>query len=43
MLSRILLAWCRIWHDDPCWPIRGSYECRSCQRKHPVRWANAAR
>lgn len=31
--------WCRLMHAAPMWPIRGSYQCRTCGRSYPVPWA----
>ena len=30
--------WCKLFHDEPMWPVRGQYQCRRCLCYHPVRW-----
>jgi hypothetical protein len=37
-MARIADFWCRFMHDEPMWPTHGWYECRTCRRRHPVRW-----
>ena len=37
-LVRIGFWWCRMLHDAPQWPIHSGYRCRTCGRRHAVRW-----
>jgi hypothetical protein len=37
--SKLGEMWCDLMHNAPMWPIHGQYECRTCGRRHPVRWA----
>ena len=32
-------AWCRAMHKSTMWPIHGEYECKTCLRRYPVKWA----
>lgn len=34
----VSIAWCRIFHPAPCWPVGGRYECPACFRAYPVPW-----
>jgi len=36
--ARIGALWCRLMHTQPMWPMHGQYECRTCGRRHRVRW-----
>lgn len=38
--EKIGRMWCRVMHDSPMWPIHGHYQCGSCGRQFPVRWAD---
>jgi hypothetical protein len=31
--------WCTLMHESLSWPIHGKYQCRTCGRQYPVRWA----
>jgi hypothetical protein len=35
------VLWCRLWHAEPMWPIRGRYSCRICGRSYWGPWAGA--
>jgi hypothetical protein len=39
MAERLSGLWCRLMHDAPMWPMRGSYRCRTCGWSYPVPWA----
>lgn len=30
--------WCRLFHRQPMWPIKGKYLCRICLCEHAVLW-----
>lgn len=36
--DRIAVAWCRMFHPEPSWPIHGRYCCPACLRSYPVPW-----
>jgi len=36
--DRFAIGWCRRFHSRTSWPIRGHYECLTCQRTYPVPW-----
>jgi hypothetical protein len=38
-ISKLGGIWCDLMHNAPMWPTHGQYECRTCGRRHPVRWA----
>jgi hypothetical protein len=40
--TRIGDLWCRLMHAEPMWPAHGHYECRTCGRRFPVFWDQAA-
>jgi len=40
--GRLAHLWCRLMHTEPMWPSHGQYECRTCGRRHPVRWEQPA-
>ena len=39
VVSKLGGMWCDLMHNAPMWPIHGQYECRTCGRRHPVRWS----
>jgi hypothetical protein len=41
-MNRIGDLWCEFMHAAPMWPIHGQYECATCGRRRPVRWAEAS-
>jgi len=37
-MNRIKDLWCNVFHNDPMWPLNGTYRCRRCLRQHVVTW-----
>ena len=36
MIERLLIFWCRYFHDDIYRPVGGQYRCAICLREYPV-------
>jgi hypothetical protein len=36
--NRVAIEWCRTFHPEPYWPVRGHYRCRVCLRSYGVPW-----
>ncbi len=40
LLISIGFRWCRMMHrSGDMWPYRDHYECKTCQRRHPIKYA----
>jgi hypothetical protein len=37
-ISEMGRMWCKVWHPEVTWPVRGQYRCRSCHRIYSVPW-----
>jgi hypothetical protein len=41
-IDRTRRLWCRLFHDQPMWPVSGRYQCRVCLIYHDVCWEKTA-
>ncbi len=43
LLERFERFWCMHMHAEIMWPNKGWYQCRSCLRHYPVKFAAAGK